>query len=739
LAAPVRNYAVYTLNHQGLVSGWSAGATRMLGFSADEILGAHFSRFFVESERIAGKPEQLLRLASASGSADYVGQCVSKNGSYFESHISTSALRDNNAVLLGFASIVRDLTFKVASDDGKALETSLVPAVHQAVVVCDLNGRITFWSESAQTLYQWTSAEAVGRTSHELFRASSPIPLDKIGKSAMQSTTWDGRLVHHRRDGSAIVVESHWELQRDDRGVAFAILELDREVAQELAADQTLSETPRLLSEEFERAVIGMGLVALDGRWIRVNPALATMLGYTPGELIGSDSSYVTRLSDANISETERRALVDGKTEFQQTEVHFVRQNGETLWGLVTLSLMRDALGRPLHFLVQIQDLTERKNAVQSLADQRNLLEAIVENMGHALFVVDPSGVVLFFNRTARNLFGNPGFVPPEKWPEAYGLYGADQHTYFNHRDLPLWQTLNGESLAEGEMWVRNEITPNGAWIQAVSRSLLNQDGSLHGAIVVARDVTSQKKMEMEMEWNRAQTASSARLSALGMMAGSIAHEINNPLAILHAGATNLMEMAEMGEAPPSIVAANSARLVHTAERIAKIITSLRHISREGDSDAFVNIPIYQIVGHALDLWQERFKARSITLDYRPYDRLLTVRCREVQIAQIVLNLLQNAFDAVETLESKRMITIQVTTAPPWLDLSVLDNGPGFSPESKRLAMNPFFTTKPVGKGTGLGLSISNAIAVEHGGKLEISEREGQTCVSLLLPLNTKS
>jgi signal transduction histidine kinase len=110
-----------------------------------------------------------------------------------------------------------------------------------------------------------------------------------------------------------------------------------------------------------------------------------------------------------------------------------------------------------------------------------------------------------------------------------------------------------------------------------------------------------------------------------------------------------------------------------------------------------------------------------------------------VQIAQIVLNLLQNAFDAVETLESKRMITIQVTTAPPWLDLSVLDNGPGFSPESKRLAMNPFFTTKPVGKGTGLGLSISNSIAVEHGGKLEISEREGQTCVSLLLPLNTKS
>jgi PAS domain S-box-containing protein len=711
----------------------------MMGFNAGEVLGTHFSRFFSESERSAEKPERLVRLASASGSADYVGHGVRKNCSHFTSHVTITALRDNNAVLLGFVSIVRDLSLKAPSDYSKARETSPVPVVHDALLVRDLNSRITFWSQGAQMLYQWTAKEALGHISHDLFRTTSPVPIEKITEHTQQSATWDGRLIQHRKDGSVVIVESHWEVQSDESGGVCAILQLDRDVSRDLTAYKRLGQSRQRLSEAFEHAVIGLALVAPDGRWIRINGTLASILGYAPDELIGSDLSQVTQNGEACLNEDERRALLDGKMDFHRTEKLYIRKNGESLWGAMTVSLVRDALAHPLYFIVQILDVTESRKAAQSLADQRSLLQAIVENIGHALFVVDTTGAVLFFNGIARDLFGDPGFIPLEKVPEVYGLYQEDQRTHFDYRDLPLWQVLNGASLAEGDIWVLNETTPKGAWIHVVTRPLLNSDDSLRGAIVVARDVTSERKMQIEMEWNRAQTATNARLSALGMLAGSIAHEISNPLAIIHAGATNVLEMAEKGGAPLSVIATNAGHLVHTAERIAKIIASLRHVSREGNSDTFGNAAIHQIIGHALELWGQRLTKASITLDCRPIDRSIEVRCREVQISQIMLNLLQNAFDAIETRDGKKIIIIEVSAKSSWLEVSVLDNGPGFTPEAKRQAMNPFFTTKPVGKGTGLGLSISNAIAVEHGGRIEISERDGQTCVSLLLPLLTKN
>jgi PAS domain S-box-containing protein len=739
LAAPIREYAVYTLNAQGFVSGWSANATDFFGFGADEVMGTHFSRFFIERESTAGKAAQLLHLASQLGNADYAGRQVRKNGSNFRSHITIMALRDRQAVLLGFTSFVRDVTLRGRPDDLEAQDYSLLHVAHQAVLVRDLDGRITFWTEGAQSLYQWSPQEAVGCFSHELFRTSSSTPLEEIAEHTRRNNSWDGRLFRRRKDGALLVVESHWELQCGDGGVASVIVELDRDVTQDLATDQSYSQSKRLLSEGFEHAVIGMGLVALDGRWIRVNSALANMLGYSPKELTTeADFDDGIHPCDPGFSDEERGALIAGEINSCETEKRFLRKNGDSLWGFSTVSLVRDSLHHPLYFIVQIQDVTERRNTAQALAEQRKLLEAIVENMGSALFVVDPKGTVLFFNQAARSLFGDPGFVPPEKVPEVYGLYHPDQHTHFEYGDLPLYRTLSGEMVAEQEIWVRNGSVPNGAWIQVVTRPLRNEDGSLRGAIVVARDVTVQKRMENQMECSRAQIAASARMSALGMMAGSIAHEINNPLAIIHAGASNLLEMSQAGDIPLSSVVSNANQLVRTAERITKIIASLRHLSRHGNADPFLVAPIHQVIDHALDLSRERFKMRAIALRCRPIDTLIEVRCREVQISQILLNLLQNALDAVDSIDRKKIVTIEVKRRSAWVEVAVMDNGPGFSTEAKRSAMDPFFTTKPVGKGTGLGLTISNSIAEGHGGRLEISEREGQTCVSLLLPLNEK-
>ena len=251
----------------------------------------------------------------------------------------------------------------------------------------------------------------------------------------------------------------------------------------------------------------------------------------------------------------------------------------------------------------------------------------------------------------------------------------------------------------------------------------------------VIRDITTRKELEAQLEASRMQLVSSARLSALGMMAGGLAHEINNPLGIIHGYASNLLEMARDGQISVPVLESSSAYIKETAERIGSIIKSLRHIAREGDGDPILPSSMHDLIERVLELWRERFRMHSVELICAPIDPQLQVPCREVQIAQVVMNLLQNAFDAVAESRGEKWVEVEVSTRNKSVVVSVTDSGPGVPPAIRTRIMEPFFTTKPVGKGTGLGLSLSRSIAAGHGGELTLGERNGHTRFSLTLPL----
>ena len=162
----------------------------------------------------------------------------------------------------------------------------------------------------------------------------------------------------------------------------------------------------------------------------------------------------------------------------------------------------------------------------------------------------------------------------------------------------------------------------------------------------------------------------------------------------------------------------------------------MRHVARESSADEFRETPVREIVDETLELCAERFRAHNIRLTVSAVDPTALISCREAQICQVLLNLLQNAYDELVDREGDRWVNLDVTCCAGWVVFSVSDSGPGISPEDRAHIMEPFFTTKPVGKGTGLGLSISRSIAIEHGGTLELDEESPHTCFRLKLPLS---
>ena len=229
--------------------------------------------------------------------------------------------------------------------------------------------------------------------------------------------------------------------------------------------------------------------------------------------------------------------------------------------------------------------------------------------------------------------------------------------------------------------------------------------------------------------------AAAARLSALGEMAGGIAHEINNPLAIITLHASQLVEMLEEQSGETAVIIDRAKKIELTAHRIARIVKSLRVISRDAKDDPFATSEIKPLIYDTLELCQEKFRQHGVLIKIVDAHLNARIDCRPSEISQVLLNLLNNSFDAVERLEEK-WIEIAVRESVSHLEIVITDSGRGITDEVREKLFRPFFTTKDVGKGTGLGLSISQSIIRNHGGDLSIERNFAHTRFVIRLPVS---
>lgn len=268
-------------------------------------------------------------------------------------------------------------------------------------------------------------------------------------------------------------------------------------------------------------------------------------------------------------------------------------------------------------------------------------------------------------------------------------------------------------------------------WIQGVSSMIVNDNGKSTGFVMILSDVTDKKNQQQIIENERIKLIQTSKMASLGVMAGGVAHEINNPLAIIMGKADRLLN-AEDSVLTPEYVKGHVVKIEQMTSRIAKIIKGLRSFSRNSDKDPFSEFTIQSLLDDTLEFCRERFNNHSVKFSTNG-DLSPTVLGRPTELSQVILNLLNNAFDAIQD-QPQKWIKIESENNLDWVKIKIIDSGHGIPKEIADRLMEPFFTTKSVGKGTGLGLSISKGIIEDHHGHFYLDSTGSNTCFVIELP-----
>lgn len=248
---------------------------------------------------------------------------------------------------------------------------------------------------------------------------------------------------------------------------------------------------------------------------------------------------------------------------------------------------------------------------------------------------------------------------------------------------------------------------------------------------ILDREHEHKRSLEKTIELRVQQLKNEVKFSALGQMTAGIVHEINDPLSLITHQTNELRHKIYKNEAERETLMRGLSRIEATSERMAKVVNSLKKFSRDSKSAPIQNVPVATIVEDTLSYCVDLFSSAGILLDVEPYP-VKTIECRSIQISQVLLNLLNNSFEAIQ---GKRFpwIKISFEERPDKILIRVCDSGDGISPEIKYKMFEPFFTTKVTG-GNGLGLSVSKGIIEDHGGKIYYDDASINTSFIVELP-----
>lgn len=467
-----------------------------------------------------------------------------------------------------------------------------------------------------------------------------------------------------------------------------------------------------------------MAIIDEDGLLVRVNPKLSKILGQDPSTLVG--------LSFPSVFEMDKKAFeqfLTSKKSSYSCEVEFVRGSGEKLWLDMGLSMVSDpprAGTEERHcILMQLTDITAQKNREQQL-------DLVINSTTDGFWDWHIADDYEYMSPRFWDIFG---YLPHEKTshPSEWQKLIFEEDLQVALTNFKLHVDSRGKHPFCQEVRYRHKMGHT-VWVLCRGNVVSwDKDENPIRMVGTHTDITELKATQQELQSQRSRHAHSTRLAALGELAGSVAHEINNPLTVI-AGHARLIRKQLADSSQLSSRLADSAKIIEkTVARMATVISGLKNFARDGRSDDWEEFDLDDLVNEVLSLCQDRYARSEVSIEVSDKIKNAKVWGQRTQLAQVFINLLNNSFDAIQA-SKERWVRFSLEECDEFLTIFVEDSGQGISQEVEKNIMQPFFTTKKSGEGTGIGLSIVKNITEKHFGDFYLDKSVPHTRFAVKLP-----
>jgi PAS domain S-box-containing protein len=527
----------------------------------------------------------------------------------------------------------------------------------------------------------------------------------------------DYRIV--RPDGELRMIHARGEVVCDEQGRPAVVQGTCQDVTESRRVEDALRAAEQLFRRAFDDAPIGMALIDLEGRWLRLNRAISQMLGRSEPELRTMQLSDLNHPDDRRLDRPLIKELLNGRRRSFALEKRYVHADGHLIHALVHVSLMHGDGERPLYFLCQLVDITERRRAEAERRAAQERMQAIIDNSPALVIVKDTEQRYLLVNR---------------RWEEICGVQGDEVLGHTSAEVLgersPGNDDVDREVITTGE--VREHMAtmprPDGEEITflVVKFPLRDAEGQTYAVCTIATDITERRRSAEERAELEARLAQAQRLESVGQLAGGVAHDFNNLLSVI----LTCVGFAQRELPPDHPVRDDVEEIGRAADRAAALTRQLLMFSRR----EVVKPRVVDVAALVRDIERllDRTLSERVALRISCGPDVPPVLIDPAQLEQVLVNLAVNARDAMP---EGGTLSIAVSGIDGGVRITAADDGAGMPAEVRERAFEPFFTTKEAGEGTGLGLATVHGVVTDAGGTVDInSEVGGGTVVTIFLP-----
>jgi two-component system sensor kinase FixL len=478
-----------------------------------------------------------------------------------------------------------------------------------------------------------------------------------------------------------------------------------------------VGEELKLLLEGAIRYAIFM--VDPNGSVTTWNSGAERLLGWSEDEALGKNSAGFYPPDEVAGGKPDRdlaRALEAGR--FSE-ETWQVRKDGSEFVADVTITPLRRSSGELRGFAKVIHDVTERRAAERTLEKRERHLQSILATVPEAMVVIDEQGMMISFSAAAERLFGyreeevlgkNVSMLMPN--PD------RDRHDSYLQRYLE-----TGVPRIIGMGRIVTGLRADGTTFPmklSVGEALTDEQRLFTGFV---QDLTERNEFEARLEQMKSELIHVSRLSAMGTMASTLAHELNQPLtAIATYGEAAGTVLEQPGPDQQEMLREIFTEITGQSLRAGAIVRRLRDFVARGETAKTVE-DLPKLINEASALALVGSRERGVNVQFA-YDADATpVLVDRVQIQQVLINLMRNAMEAMEGCPERRLSVTTALLDPETVQVTVADTGAGISPEMSERLFEAFASTKS--DGMGLGLSICRTIVEAHGGRIRAKPAEG--------------